>query len=703
MRRVLARLGICADQRAGTTTALRIAALAATTLIASAGVAAAATRIEGQVQASGSAVGGASVTLWAAGAQSPTRLAEVRSTADGRFVVAVQRVPAGASLYLVASGGEAATNRTGRPNPAIGLMAVLGAAPPARVVVNEFTTIASVWTHAQFIEGTAIRGHALGLRIAAGNVPNFVDLRTGGWGATIQDPLNSSQTPTMANFATLANVMAGCATRVKVDACSSFFAAATPPAGAAPADTLAAAQAIARNPGHEPARVFALLNDFYPVPPASRGLRATPFLPYLSRAPSAWVMPLRFAGGGYIGGARVAFDAEGNAWSGANFIVGSQGGDALWNGNLSRFAPNGRATSPPTTGFVGGGLQGPGFGTAIDRNGRVWINSTSGRTMSLFDRNGRPISPPQGYDMGGRLGFMQGVMVTPGGDVWALDFTNDRVVFMPQGDPGRARFFCEATDSRPNRESPCRLNGPFHLVIDQQDRIWISNAIGDTVTRFPASDPSRVEVFPAGGHSGKGMAVDSRGNVWVTNTLGAGLSIETRLHLLYLKETGASLSTIDQVVLRQLLDNPGMGSVSVLRPDGTPLPGSPYNPTRSIWGAWAVSIDGNDNAWVSNFAPGGGITQICGVRTETCPPGARTGDAISPAGGYVGGGMQMLVDVSIDPAGNLWASNNWQDPTACYGSGPERDSTRCGGQGMTVFYGMAAPVRTPLIGPVQRP
>ena len=54
----------------------------------------------------------------------------------------------------------------------------------------------------------------------------------------IQDALNSNQTPTMANFATLSSVMAGCITRVKADACSSLFAAATGPDGKTPADTL---------------------------------------------------------------------------------------------------------------------------------------------------------------------------------------------------------------------------------------------------------------------------------------------------------------------------------------------------------------------------------------------------------------------------------------------------------------------------------
>jgi len=32
----------------------------------------------------------------------------------------------------------------------------------------------------------------------------------------------------------------------------------------------------------------------------------------------------------------------------------------------------------------------------------------------------------------------------------------------------------------------------------------------------------------------------------------------------------------------------------------------------------------------------------------------KTGDPISPPGGYVGGGLQLQVDIDIDPAGNVW-------------------------------------------------
>jgi hypothetical protein len=64
----------------------------------------------------------------------------------------------------------------------------------------------------------------------------------------------------------------------------------------------------------------------------------------------------------------------------------------------------------------------------------------------------------------------------------------------------------------------------------------------------------------------------------------------------------------------------------------------------------------------------------------------------------------MLTDIDVDPAGNVWAMNNWQDIDSCVNPMPlEALSTRCGGQGVVVFYGMAKPVRAPQIGPAQAP
>jgi hypothetical protein len=94
----------------------------------------------------------------------------------------------------------------------------------------------------------------------------------------------------------------------------------------------------------------------------------------------------------------------------------------------------------------------------------------------------------------------------------------------------------------------------------------------------------------------------------------------------------------------------------------------------------AATIDGNDNVWVSNFAmPNSPITQLCGVRTENCPPGFKTGDQISPPCGYVGGGLQMQTDLAVSP-GEAWVMNNWQDIDSCLEVPDEALSTRCGGQ-----------------------
>jgi hypothetical protein len=661
--------------------------------------ASAADSIKGQVLGAGAPIARSAVTLWAASAAAPKQLARTQTGADGRFQLRAD-APRGRDtvLYLVAKGGQPTTNKGSGANPAIALMTVLGAKPPARVVINEMTTVASVWTHAQFLDGTAIKGHGLGVRIAAGNVPNFVDPATGGWGGTIQDPLNSSQTPTMANFATLADMLAGCVTRVSADACNKLFAAATPPTGVAPTDTLTAAQSIARYPWYEPERVFALLDRFYAVP-KGKTMRAVPYMPYLKFSPSAWVLPLKVTGGGFRAGGKAMFDSEGNLWVGDNFTVGWQGQDDLWQGNATKFAPNGRPLSPMTTGFAGGGMQGGTFGAAVDTKDNAWLTSYGGKSIAVFDKNGKPLTPPDGITFDGRLGLMQGVIVTPSGDVWVLGLEKSQLVFFPKGDLSKAKLLCEGADAEPCKS----FKLPFHLGIDQQDRIWVTNAGGDFVIRFPASDPSRVEKFKSG-YSGSGLGIDSQGNVWVTNRFGSGvhgLERMARLGFVMLFR-----GDVDRSLTYSMFDQkggPDGGSVTLFRPDGTEYPGSPFT-GGSLPGPWAATVAGDDTVWISNFAGATGrIAHLCGAKTENCPPGMKTGDQISPPDGYVGGGLQMQTDLAIDPAGNVWVIDNWQDINSCYGNPPEGLSTRCGGQGVTIFYGMAKPVRAPQIGPARQP
>ena len=79
----------------------------------------------------------------------------------------------------------------------------------------------------------------------------------------------------------------------------------------------------------------------------------------------------------------------------------------------------------------------------------------------------------------------------------------------------------------------------------------------------------------------------------------------------------------------------------------------------------------------------------------------KTGEQISPPLGYVRGGLQMQTDLAVDPAGNVWVMKNWQVIDSCFPGALEALSTLCGGQGVTIFYGMAKPARAPQIGPAR--
>jgi hypothetical protein len=212
-----------------------------------------------------------------------------------------------------------------------------------------------------------------------------------------------------------------------------------------------------------------------------------------------------------------------------------------------------------------------------------------------FDKTGKPLSPPDGYNFGGRLGQMQGIIVTPSGDVWALDVEKSQVVYMPKGDPARGQALCQNKTGNPLK-NPCKLLATFHLANDQRNRIWITNIVSGHVTRFPASDPSKIETFKVG-FSGSGLAVDSLGNVWIANRLGN--SERARLKLL---EAMAASKISRDLFAKVLVDawaaqKPGYesgGSVTVLRPDGSQASFSPIS-AKGIATPWAISVDGNDN------------------------------------------------------------------------------------------------------------
>ena len=312
------------------------------------------------------------------------------------------------------------------------LLSVLGEKAPPSAVVNELTTVASVFTNARFINGTAISGNDVGLRIAAGNVPNLVDPSTGTWGQVLLDPLNSSQTTTLAKLNTLGDLITALCDLDGRGMAIRFYESGDR-RWRRSADRTHCRQwpALPANLGPTPTALFGLFDKAYPQPkPGAR--RPAPFAPYLFYAPSDFALSLWFDGGGTLAPGKLSIDANGNVWSGVNWMPGSQSSVATnLGGGTAKFAPDGTALSPPITGFTGMGLDGVGWGTGVSQD-KVWIGGLNG-TILVMDLEGKPLGTESDFPMAGKLGGVMGVGFAENGDVWMADGTRNRLLRFPGG------------------------------------------------------------------------------------------------------------------------------------------------------------------------------------------------------------------------------------------------------------------------------
>ena len=186
-------------------------------------------------------------------------------------------IEAGKVFYVVARGGSPKAVAGKGPDDSIALMDVLGLSLPKTITVNELTTVASAFTSARFINGESISGKPLGLKIAAGNMPNLVDPVSGAWGKVLVDPFNSNLTTTLANLDTLGSLISAFFTVANEDWRARFLKAATAPGGTAPKTTLEAMADIARRPWLETKTLYQLFDEAYPEAKEA-GRRAAPFV-----------------------------------------------------------------------------------------------------------------------------------------------------------------------------------------------------------------------------------------------------------------------------------------------------------------------------------------------------------------------------------------------------------------------------------------
>ena len=616
-----------------------------------------AAKLQGKVVSGHKRLGSVPVTLYRAGEEnsSPTQLAKSRTRKDGVFKLDY-RAPRRsiAVLYLIAGRGKA-----------VSVAAVLGTPQfPRGAVVNERTTVAAGYALAQVLHGSRkVAGSSPGLQNAAAMAANLARVPKGRLSGVLTQAPNGAQTSTLRTFNSLANMLPRCARSPR--RCSQLFKLAKPPGGSAPRGTLEAIADIAKNPAHNVNGLFKLARS-----------APAPFGPALGQGerPDGWTLALRFDGDGTSldGPGNFAIDKQGNLWVNNNYNYGANPHVPQCASNqLFKFKPDGEfARRSP---FTGGGLSGAGFGVSVAPNGHVWVGNYGFQgagctdppprnSVSEFTASGNPLSPPRTDTFGG--GYTAGPLDQPqatvpdrDGNIWIANCGNGTVTQYPGGDPSKAIV-----------ASNLGITSPFGIAINDRGQAFVAGNQNSRVAIInPDGTPAANSPVSTAITRPMGLATDSRGNVWVANS-------------------GMVLFPCEP----PLPPFTGQGSVTLLSDQGVPAPGTPFTGGGTIL-PWGIAVDGDDNVWVANFGQQT-LGHLCGTRPKHCPPGTHTGDPIAPDTGYGFDGLDRNTGVAVDPSGNVWLANNWlQVP---YQTNP-------GGHEIVAYIGLAAPVKTPVIGPPQ--
>jgi hypothetical protein len=640
--------------------------------------------LKGTVNAIEKSLPGASVVVYRVGTHgygsTATQLASATTDTMGNWTVSFATPSDDPLVYVVANGGDAGNGA----NSAIGLLTVLGplSGAPAQIAVNEVTTIASVYSVAQFLDrptatniGSAV-ANVVGLPNAMANVRNLVDVTTGAalTTANVFTPLlnpvtHASEAPPGPVINSLAETLTACigSSGPTSMPCNVLFGVTTPPGGSPPTDTRQAVLTIARNPESQVAALFQLAR-------ASAGV----FSPDLgSSMPNDWTLAINFTGGAFSGSSptgtsspsAIAIDAEGDAW-----VTSTLCNPAVTNslGCIVALSPQGA----PIGTFPGAGsgikpdlLINEGGALAVGTNPNtgqelVWLASEAPSAVYALDAHTGQFLFGGAMTLGGVLRNPESLQVDLLGNLWVAN-SNPR--FLTDGatqgsvfevSPGSANDYSQVNEF--DFISP--LGGPppsfTDLVLDGNDpaTVFVTDANGVRILQFDGAHPG-VQVPPMfaspDGNAPGPLAIDASGNVWAANSP-ASHNPAGALELL--KGVGAP-----GYVERDL----GGNSIN--------FPGEPGG----------IAIDGAGNAWVANTDAAGnkGVVELApngSSITAATGLGAYNG-ASPPSGGPLGSAIVGTSPrgLAIDSSGNVWVATG--------------DTG-----GVVELVGAAAPVRTPL-------
>lgn len=331
--------------------------------------------------------------------------------------------------------------------------------------------------------------------------------------------------------------------------------------------------------------------------------------------------------------------------------------------------------------ITGGGMLSP-SGVGVDSGGNVWVASYEG-VASEFSPTGTSLySSTKGF---GGLLDSYGLAIDGQNNIWIPN--EDTIGVTGKGGSVTVLNSMGQLISGPTGFSSGGMDYPVAVAIDPSDgNAWIVN-YGDASltllsstglplsgTKGYTSNPPGQLLFPVA------VAVDANHNAWVANNSGttiAKVSPDGSKFTSYACCDVAAGIAIDQGSDVWVANYHG-DSISLLSSDGTVI-STGYNDNQaSLYGPQGIAIDGSGNVWVANYL-GDSITELSGSASSS------PGKILSPAVGYAkDASLLQAFAISIDASGNLWVTN--------LGNGT-----------LTEMIGLAAPVKTPLLGPPQNP
>ena len=328
--------------------------------------------------------------------------------------------------------------------------------------------------------------------------------------------------------------------------------------------------------------------------------------------------------------------------------------------------------------YTGGGMDGP-TSLGVDSAGYLWVANYLSGVASVFSPLGAPLFGNGITGSGLNISF--GLAVDANNDAWITNFPSAPANPSVPGNTVSVFNINGQSVAGSSGYSTGAYTYPNAVAIDTDGSAWVVDwgneelthlsSSGQQLSGSPYSSSQLLSPFAA--------AIDAGHNVWVSNQGGTTI---TRV-----SQDGSQFTSYDCCVYPEglAIDQSGNvwvanshgNSISEVSAAGADLSSGGYT-SASLADPDDIAIDGTGTVWISNYR-GPSLTELAGSSSST------PGTPLSPAAGLgQDAGLLEAYSLAIDASGNLWVANKGSDT-------------------LTQFIGLAAPVRTPQIGPAVAP